>query len=97
MRNVVETDERTHFFDDPRNVRRFLRVFYALCLIIVLLDPLGLLLHSLGLGDLRHAERSWEGFPGFYAAFGFVACVLLVLVAKKLRGVLMRDEDYYER
>ena len=93
----MEQDEQSHYFDDPGNVRRFLRVFYALCLIAVLLDPLGMLLHALGLGELRHAERSWEGLPGFYAAYGFVACVLLVLVAKKLRGVLMRDEDYYER
>jgi hypothetical protein len=93
----VERDEQAHYFDDPGNVRRFLRVFYALCLIAVLLDPLGMLLHQLGLGELRHAERSWEGLPGFYAAYGFVACVLLVLVAKKLRGILMRDEDYYER
>ena len=93
----MEQAERSHYFDDPGNVRRFLRVFYALCLVAVLLDPLGMLLHALGLGELRHAERSWEGLPGFYAAYGFVACVLLVLVAKKLRGILMRDEDYYER
>ena len=94
---MVERDEREHFFDDPRNVQRVLRFFYAFCAIVVLLDPLGLLLHGLGLGELRHAERSWEAFPGFYAAYGLVACVLLVLVAKRLRGVLMRDEDYYER
>ena len=94
---MVENDEQTHYFDDPGNVRRFLRVFYALCLTVVLLDPLGMLLHGLGLGELRHAERSWEGVPGFYAVYGFVACVLLVLVAKKLRGILMRDEDYYDR
>ena len=94
---MVEEDEQSHYFDDPGNVRRFLRVFYALCLIVVLLAPLGMLLHGLGLGELRHAERSWEGVPGFYAVYGFVAWVLLVLIAKMLRGILMRDEDYYER
>ena len=97
MRNVVEKDEREHLFDNPRNVQLFLRGFYTFCVVVVLLDPLSMLLHTLGLGDLRHAERSWEGFPGFYAIYGFVACVLLVLIAKKLRVVLMRDEDYYER
>ena len=94
---MVERDDQQYFFDDPRNVQRVLRVFYAFCVIVVLLDPLGILLHALGLAELRHAERSWEAFPGFYAAYGFIACVLLVLVAKRLRGVLMRDEDYYER
>jgi len=93
----VERDERAHFFDEPRNVQRVLRAFYAFCVIVVFLDPLGMLLHALGLPELRHPERSWEGFPGFYAAYGFIACVILVLVAKRLRGVLMRDEDYYER
>ena len=92
-----ERDERSHYFDDPDNVRRFLRIFYALCLVAVLLDPLGMMLHALGFEELRHAERSWEGLPGFYAIYGFVACVLLVLAAKKLRGILMRDEDYYDR
>ena len=34
---------------------------------------------------------------GFYGIFGFVACVALVLIAKQLRRVLMRPEDYYDR
>lgn len=33
----------------------------------------------------------------FYALYGFVGSVLLVLTAKQLRRVLRRDEDFYER
>jgi hypothetical protein len=44
----------------------------------------------------RHAHYSWEAIPGFNAFFGFVSCVLLVLAAKVLRKILMRDEDYYD-
>jgi hypothetical protein len=33
---------------------------------------------------------------GFYAIYGFVACVILVLVAKEMRKLVMRDEDYYD-
>ena len=33
---------------------------------------------------------------GFYAGYGFVACVLLVLIAKEMRKLLMRREDYYD-
>jgi len=34
---------------------------------------------------------------GFYALYGFVACVLLVLLAKEMRKLVMRNEDYYTR
>lgn len=33
---------------------------------------------------------------GFYAWFGFAACIGLVLAAKVLRLLLMRPEDYYD-
>ena len=36
--------------------------------------------------------QEWFGFDAIY---GFVACVGLVLAAKGLRVLLMRDEDYY--
>lgn len=35
-------------------------------------------------------------FPASYAIYGFVSCVLLVLVGRVLRRLVMRDEDYYE-
>ncbi len=39
----------------------------------------------------------WEEWPQFYAIFGFVACVVLVLIAKYiLRPLVMREEDYYD-
>ena len=36
-------------------------------------------------------------FPASYAIYGFVACVILVLVGRILRRVVVRDEDYYSR
>ena len=44
----------------------------------------------------RHEGVWFAGWFGFYAVYGFLACVALVLTAKALRRVLMRDEDYYE-
>jgi sterol desaturase/sphingolipid hydroxylase (fatty acid hydroxylase superfamily) len=38
-----------------------------------------------------------DGWLGFGAAFGFLSCLVMVLVAKVLGFVLKRDEDYYER
>lgn len=44
-----------------------------------------------------HGEFRWEESVGFYAAFGFVACVSLVLIAKYvLRPLVKRREDYYD-
>ena len=45
----------------------------------------------------KHGPFPIEHAFGFYGLFGFIACVVLVLVAKQLRRVLMRPEDYYDR
>jgi hypothetical protein len=44
----------------------------------------------------KHVEVAAEAWFGFYGIFGFVACVGLVLGAKELRKILMRDETYYD-
>lgn len=78
--------KKKHIFDKPENVTRFLRGFYLICALLFLLD---FILH-------RHITHNWENAPVFYALFGFIACVTLVLVAKLMRKVLMRKEDYYD-
>jgi len=92
-----DPNERQHFFDKPGNVRLVLRVLFSVCATVFCLDLVSLALRLAGRHELRHAESAWEGLPGFYAIFGFVACVALVLAAKQMRKVLMRDEDYYDR
>lgn len=78
--------EKTYFFDKKKNVKRMLYVFYALCAGLLAAD---FIIH-------RHVYHNWESLPGFYAIFGFVACVALVLTATQMRKILMRGEDYYE-
>ena len=90
-------NETEHFFDKPQNFRLVLRILYSVCAVVFLVDVVDVGLGLLGLADLRHVERPWEGLPGFYAIYGFVACVALVLIAKQLRRVLMRKEDFYDR
>jgi len=92
-----EPNERERFFDKPGNVRLVLRALFTVCGVMFSLDLVSLVLRLAGWPELRHAEAAWEGFPGFYAIFGFVACVTLVLIAKQMRKVLMRSEDYYDR
>jgi anaerobic C4-dicarboxylate transporter len=79
--------EKSYFFDKPDNVKRLLRGFYVSCVVLLLLD---LVIH-------RHVMHSWENLLGFYPLYGFVGCVILVLIARWMRTFLMRDEDYYEK
>ena len=78
--------QKTYLFDNPRNVRRVVHGLVAACMILAGLD---LALH-------RHVSHPWEAMFFFYAVYGFVACVLLVLLAKEMRKVLIRKEDYYD-
>ena len=78
--------EDEHLLDRPGFIRWLLRSLYIGCGALLLAE---IPLH-------RHAERGWEGLWGFYAVYGFVGCVVLVLIAKWLRTILMRSDDYYE-
>ena len=85
MANEKKKDDKVYFFDKPENIKRVLNIFYSLCVILVLAD---FVIH-------RHIGLVWENIPAFYAIYGFVACVALVVVAKLIRKVVMRKEDYY--
>jgi len=75
-----------HIFDNPRNVKRVIYALYAACGISVVAE---FFVH-------RHVDHPWEALFGFYSVYGFVACVLLVLIAKEMRKILMRRDDYYD-
>jgi hypothetical protein len=74
-----------HFFDRPGNTTKVLWVFHVLCAGLLIID---FFYH-------RHTTHPWEELWGFYAFYGFVACVVLVLVAKQMRKLLMVGERYY--
>lgn len=82
-----KNDNSPGFFDKPDNIRWILRVFYLLCALLVVAD---FVVH-------RHIYVSFESLPTFYALYGFVACVVLVLIAKQMRKFLMRKETYYQQ
>lgn len=44
----------------------------------------------------KHPYFGWDGMPTFYAFYGFVGCVLLVVIAKNMRRFIKREEDYYD-
>jgi hypothetical protein len=79
--------ERPRWLDDRGNVDKLVQALYAVCAVLLLIDPL---VHKHGPFEIEH----WWGF---YAIYGFVGCVFLVLAAKVLRMIVMRPEDYYDR
>jgi hypothetical protein len=80
-------EERKYLFDKPQNVRRVFILFYSALILLLLAE---FFVH-------KHPHFPWETWWGFYAVYGFVACVLLVLVAKYiLRPLVKRGEDYYD-
>ena len=81
-----DPNEEPGFFDKPSNITLILRVFYVLCVLLVVLD---FVVH-------RHIYTEFEEIPTFYAIYGFVACVVLVVIAKWMRKFIMRDEQYYD-
>ncbi len=79
-------DEQSYFFDRPGVVKWTLRIFYGICIFLVLID---FVIH-------RHVETSVERLPAFYAIYGFISCAILVLISAQLRKLLMREEKYYD-
>ncbi len=77
----------TDWFDHPRNLRRLRLCFYLVLVLLVVPD---FFLH-------KHTLFSEvEAWPGYYALFGFLACVAIILVSKLLGYLLKREEDYYD-
>ncbi|WP_419161944.1 hypothetical protein [Candidatus Palauibacter sp.] len=95
--NRQDTGGRRHYFDDPKRWKRLVGILFVVCAVVVALDLVSLLQKGMGWHELRHQERDWEGWPGFYAVYGFLAYTAIVYTAKALRKGVMRDEDYYDR
>jgi hypothetical protein len=81
------TDRKRYWLDSPRNITRLYWGLWTVGIALVLAE----------LFVSKHEDLAFAEWFGFYALFGFAACVALVLTAKVLRRVLRRPEDYYER
>ena len=77
------------WMDRPDTVKRLFLVFYVLCGLLIVAELI--------LGKETAHPHPYEWVPLFYAAYGFVSFWFLVLVAKPMRRLLIRSEDYYER
>ena len=74
------------FLDSTKNKARVRNYFYISLLILLAID---LIVH-------KHGHFPWEEVPEFFAVYGFIGCVSLIFVAKALRLLVKRKEDYYD-
>jgi Zn-dependent protease with chaperone function len=73
-------------------LRMVVRAGIAALVVLILLDAVPAIV------DKEHAHTAAEHIPAFWAAFGLLGCLLLVIVSKTFGhlGVSTR-EDYYDR
>ncbi|MSP41870.1 MAG: hypothetical protein EXR08_00650 [Alphaproteobacteria bacterium] len=86
MQHTEQNKDELAWLDQPANVRRIVYTLYAGCALFALLDLL----------VPRESHFFFEAWPGFFAWYGLLACVGLVLAAKVLRKLLIRREHYYD-
>ena len=79
-------DPKSYWLDNPRNVDKIVWALVAVCIALFLAD---FFYH-------KHVHFGFEHWFGFYALYGFIMCVALVVAAKMMRVFLKRDEDYYD-
>jgi hypothetical protein len=77
---------KTRWLDDPLNVQRLWRAFLQLLALLVLAEAF------VALSPHFAIERLF----GFHAWFGFLACAVMIGIAKLLGLVLKRGERYYD-
>lgn len=81
----------TPFWVTPRGAKVALRVLYVCAALSILLE----IIHPFD-ADGHGVERIHAlDFLASYAIYGFVGCVVLVLLGRVLRRLVMRDENYY--
>jgi hypothetical protein len=82
----MKTRKAFTFLDSRQNRVRLRTGFYILLVILLIIDffiP-------------KHGHFPWEAAFAFYAAYGFIGCVGLIFIAKGLRWLVQRKEDYYD-
>ena len=81
------SDSKPGWAERPEVAQRIRYVLYAVCAALALAE---LFVH-------RHTVMPLERIPAFYAIYGFISLVGVVLLAKLLRRAVSRPENYYSK
>ena len=80
------SNESPGFFEKPGTIKLLWVLLYAVCVLTLVPD---LFIH-------RHPHFAYDNYFGFFAGLGFVACALLIIIAKGVGFFLKKNEDYYD-
>jgi uncharacterized membrane protein YuzA (DUF378 family) len=74
-----------------RHLRRVVFICLGLLAVLVVVDAIPALV------DKEHAHTRLEHLPGFWAVFGLLGCIALILLSKAFgHAGIMTREDYYD-
>nr|MBF0222856.1 hypothetical protein [Desulfobulbaceae bacterium] len=81
--------ELIDYFRD--RLKTVIKVCYGVLAALVVIDAIPTIV------DKHHAHTWIEHIPGFWAVFGFIACVIIIILSKWFghQGIMTR-EDYYD-
>ena len=82
----MKAQREIRFLDSSKNRARVRKAFYISLLILLAAE----------LFITKRGHFPWEEAYGFYAVYGFIGCVSLIFIAKGLRWLVKRKEDYYD-
>ncbi|MFT5115193.1 MAG: hypothetical protein ACI8P9_004537 [Parasphingorhabdus sp.] len=82
---MTDPKEQDVWLVRPSSIRIMWRAFWAILILTVLAQFVIKVKGYFG----------FDGWIGFGAAFGFISCLLMVLLAKALGKFLKRDQEYY--
>jgi len=70
----------------PKTIRQ---LWIGSCIALALLVATDFLIH-------HHAHFGVDGTFGFYAWFGFICCVVMIVGSKALGALVKRSDSYYD-
>lgn len=80
------------WLEDPERFKILKRIFYISLALIALIEIAVVYVFHLG-----HGHFWFEDLPAFGSIYGFISCVLIIVVSKFLgKAWLMKKEDYYD-
>ncbi len=72
-------------------LKKVVLICFAILGLLIVVDAIPGLVHK------EHAHTWVEHIPGFWAVFGFIGCVVLILASKAFgHAGIMKREDYYD-
>ena len=83
---MKDKQKKKYWLDQPKNINKLVYMLYMVCGVLFLIE---FVYH-------KHGHFQFEQWIGFYAWFGFLAYISIVMGAKLLRKLIKRSEDYYD-